>query len=81
MVLRESNKKINVPAVCIGCGVVAAVFDMRPVITPAATRHLFQPLPARVARPSALLISTLGNQLNGENNTPVNLLLPHTLYS
>lgn len=35
MVLRESNKKFNVPAVRIGCGVASAVFDMRPVITPA----------------------------------------------
>lgn len=72
MVLRESNKKFNVPAACIDCGVVSAVFDMRPVITLVATRHLFQPLLVRVARPSALLISSLGNQLNGKQSTPVN---------
>lgn len=82
MVLRESNKKFNVPAVCIDCGVVSVVFDMRPVITQAATRHLFQPLLVRVARPSALLISSLGNQLNGEKQHSRQLVIAlHTHYT
>lgn len=56
--------KSNLPvAVAVGYGVVGAVFDMRAVIRLGHTT-LAQPLPVpRVARPSALLINTLG-QIN-----------------